>query len=209
MPLESWNVGDYFGKFPYLWEEVTKEEYDKQENPIKYYKYIHDGWSSVGFVYNKIYKSTFVPQCEEKENAYGWNVGEFVTKGTFGRWKEVSIYEYFLQQANEMQKFAMEHNCIILTSEQESPFECKINSILESIKSTLLDKNEKYGNAALQPINIFCKSDSEQGILQRIDDKLMRVKNSNELRKNDVFDLIGYLVLLSVQQDYNFDDLKD
>ena len=79
----------------------------------------------------------------------------------------------------------------------------------KSIEETLLEKNKRYGNAAMEPINIFSKLDSNQGILQRLDDKLMRVQSSKELRKNDVFDLIGYLALLSVQQDWDFKELID
>lgn len=79
--------------------------------------------------------------------------------------------------------------------------------ITESIGSLLEYKNEKYGNNALDPINIFqgkCKSG------QRLDDKLSRVKNSKELRKNDVADLIGYLVLTCKEFGWsNFDEFKD
>ena len=44
----------------------------------------------------------------------------------------------------------------------------------------------------------------------RLDDKVKRVKNSKELRKNDIIDLTGYLVLLCIEKDWlNFDDLID
>ena len=85
----------------------------------------------------------------------------------------------------------------------------KIIAVTESIRNTLLEKNKRYGNAALKPINIFCKLDSQQGILQRIDDKLMRVANSPAPSKNDVFDLIGYLTLYAVSKDWSFEDLID
>ncbi len=87
--------------------------------------------------------------------------------------------------------------------------EYKIAQVIQSIEDTLLEKNRRYGNAALEPINIFCKLNSSQGILQRIDDKLQRIKNSDEPSKNDVFDLIGYLTLYSVKQDWDFKDLID
>ena len=85
----------------------------------------------------------------------------------------------------------------------------KIKKVCLSIEETLLEKNKRYGNAAMEPINIFSKLDSSQGIRQRLDDKLMRIRTSDELRKNDVFDLIGYLTLLSVQNDWDFSDLLD
>jgi len=85
----------------------------------------------------------------------------------------------------------------------------QINKIIDNLETTLLEKNKRYGNSALEPINIFNKLDSENSILIRLDDKLNRIKNSNELNKNDVFDLMGYLLLLSVNNNWNFTDLID
>ncbi len=85
----------------------------------------------------------------------------------------------------------------------------KINKTIDSIRKTLLEKNKRYGNAALEPIGVFCKLPHHQGILQRIDDKLMRIKNTDTPSKNDVFDLIGYLTLYSVARDWEFEDLID
>tara|TARA_R110002050_G_scaffold228195_1_gene363822 strand:+ start:471 stop:743 length:273 start_codon:yes stop_codon:yes gene_type:complete len=83
----------------------------------------------------------------------------------------------------------------------------KFEKILVSINSLLEYKNKKYGNAALEPLNIFqgkCK------VGQRLDDKLARVKNGNELKKNDVADLLGYLTLVCVEKGWeNFDEFKD
>tara|TARA_R110002050_G_scaffold37987_2_gene94044 strand:+ start:1136 stop:1396 length:261 start_codon:yes stop_codon:yes gene_type:complete len=85
----------------------------------------------------------------------------------------------------------------------------KINfkETLESINSLLEYKNQKYGNAALEPLKIFqgkCK------VGQRLDDKLARVKNADRLKKNDIADLIGYLTLVCVENGWdNFDEFKD
>lgn len=87
--------------------------------------------------------------------------------------------------------------------------ENNIDKILNDIKNTLITKNTKYGNAALEPINIFCKKNADQGILQRLDDKLMRIKNSDTPSKNDVFDIMGYLILYSIKQGWSFEDLID
>jgi hypothetical protein len=60
------------------------------------------------------------------------------------------------------------------------------------------------------PINVFSKSDALTGLLGRLDDKIARIKNSPELRKNDVADCIGYLTLLCVSKGWtNFDEFKD
>ena len=88
-------------------------------------------------------------------------------------------------------------------------FEENTESILTSIKSVLLEKNKRYGNSALEPLNIFSKHE-QTGIGQRLDDKLARIKNSDELRKNDVFDLLGYIILLCIKKTWtNFDELID
>jgi hypothetical protein len=65
----------------------------------------------------------------------------------------------------------------------------------------LLEKNRKYGDSALNPSRIFSKSDNVEQIKVRIDDKLSRLRNSQDDEDEDVVgDLIGYLVLLKVAQ---------
>jgi hypothetical protein len=79
-----------------------------------------------------------------------------------------------------------------------------------SLTSLLQYKNRKYGNSAIEPINVFSKAGSETGLLQRLDDKIARVRNSPELRKNDIADITGYLMLLCVKKGWlNFDEFKD
>lgn len=79
--------------------------------------------------------------------------------------------------------------------------------ITDSISDLLEYKNEKYGNTILEPLNIF-SGKSKAG--HEIDKKLSRVKNSKELRKNDVVDIIGYLVLTCREFGWNnFDEFKD
>jgi hypothetical protein len=75
------------------------------------------------------------------------------------------------------------------------------------LRDFLVAKNENYGNSALKPLRIFSKSDSDSAIKVRIDDKLSRIANSGELRKNDTIDLIGYLMLISLQNRWT--DMKE
>lgn len=85
-----------------------------------------------------------------------------------------------------------------------------IRATCDSLKDFLLEKNKRYGDSALNPSQVFSKMSAVDGICQRIDDKLKRVKNSPELRKNDIADLAGYLILLSIAKDWtNFSDLID
>lgn len=74
----------------------------------------------------------------------------------------------------------------------------KIIEITNSMQDLLLYKNEKYGDSALSPNNIFYKGDSTNSILIRLDDKIGRIKNNpdSKPRINDICDVIGYCVLL-------------
>ena len=85
-----------------------------------------------------------------------------------------------------------------------------IDKVCNSMARLLTEKNKRYGNSALEPLRVFNRADASNGIMVRIDDKLSRIKNSDKLRKNDVSDLIGYLVLLCIAQGWtDFDDLID
>jgi len=70
-----------------------------------------------------------------------------------------------------------------------------------------IEKDKRYANSALQPLQIFAK---HHAYGSRIDEKLARVKNSDDLRKNDVADIIGGLMLLCKDRGWdNFEDLID
>ena len=88
----------------------------------------------------------------------------------------------------------------------------KIAEITDATKDLLLYKNARYGDAALNPIGIFTKHlkdapESTASILVRIDDKLGRVRNADELRVNDVSDIIGYCTLLLVSMGVTKEDI--
>ncbi|MDR1338187.1 MAG: hypothetical protein LBJ73_04140 [Rickettsiales bacterium] len=86
----------------------------------------------------------------------------------------------------------------------------QIAKVCEAMKDLLVYKNKRYGNSALAPLNIFSRLDSTNSIGVRLDDKLSRIKNSDSLRKNDVSDLIGYLVLLCVSKGWSdFSEFMD
>ena len=89
-----------------------------------------------------------------------------------------------------------------------------LEKVIEGIKVFLLEKNRRYGNSALEPLVIFTKhkngNRAKDGILERIDDKLSRIKNADNLRRNDVVDTIGYLLLLCANEEWtDFKDLID
>ena len=85
--------------------------------------------------------------------------------------------------------------------------ESKFKPVLESMLDLLEYKNRKYGNSALEPLNIF-KNKCKVG--DRLDDKLARVKNNGVLQKNDISDLIGYLILTCIENGWSdFSEFKD
>lgn len=84
----------------------------------------------------------------------------------------------------------------------------KITDACDAMKDLLLYKNEKYGDSALSPNNVFYKGDSTNSIKIRLDDKLGRVKNSQEIRINDVCDIIGYCTLLLVSMGVTKSDIE-
>jgi len=90
----------------------------------------------------------------------------------------------------------------------------KIVTTCDGMARLLVAKNQRYGNSALEPMRVFSRSDPAEGILVRLDDKLSRIKyassEGNPLRKNDIADMMGYLVLYCVKQGWtDFDDLID
>src|SRR5690606_36495851 len=68
-------------------------------------------------------------------------------------------------------------------------------------------KNKHYGNSALNPIEVF---NGKTKVGQRADDKLSRIKNHPTLRKADVIDLLGYLILMCKENGWSdFSEFED
>lgn len=103
-----------------------------------------------------------------------------------------------------------------LTVEPEPQTADKVRNVFSSMSDLIDEKNKRYGDSVMTPLGVFSShvfhdnTESLNGVLIRLDDKLKRIKNSDELRKNDVSDLIGYLGFLCVEKGWeNFDDLID
>jgi len=85
-----------------------------------------------------------------------------------------------------------------------------IARVCVSMLNFLMVKNKRYGNSAIEPLNVFSKLDANEQINNRMDDKLMRIKNSSVELKNDYVDLSGYLLLKCIANDWlEFKDLLD
>lgn len=166
---------------------------------MRYFKYLPGGFTvetpdmNVARVV-EIYNSDICPYYEPHTTySNGWiNLGS-----KDDGWEEVSTYG--LEDTKKISSIFNE-----FATEDSSDFQSSVLAITHDIALMLIGKNKKYGNSALEPIRIFSKSDSIEQINVRIDDKLSRIKNANELEDEDVIsDLIGYLVLLKLKRNEN------
>ena len=97
-----------------------------------------------------------------------------------------------------------------MVGEQTDETRRAIRATGDSLIDLLLEKNRRYGDAALNPPRIFGKAGATDSIAVRLDDKLGRIANADEPRKNDVADIMGYLVLYCVSRGWSdFSDLID
>lgn len=89
----------------------------------------------------------------------------------------------------------------------------KITKVGQEIIDLLIEKNESYGDSALEPANIFANGDAVDNLCARIDDKLMRIKTQGFLGygEDNIKDLIGYLILLkiAVSEKYKGPEMAD
>ena len=86
----------------------------------------------------------------------------------------------------------------------------KIKRKCKDLEELLLMKNSKYGNSALDPLNIFSEANAVAGIKMRIDDKLKRIKNAGlvDATEDTLQDLAGYLILLMIAKDNASNDIQ-
>ena len=86
----------------------------------------------------------------------------------------------------------------------------KIKKRCKDLEDLLLTKNAKYGDAALEPLNIFSKASPVAGIKVRIDDKLKRIQNAGlcDATEDTLQDLAGYLILLMIAKDNESHDIQ-
>ena len=75
-----------------------------------------------------------------------------------------------------------------------------ILEVSTEVTNLLLEKNDAYGDSALNPVGIFSRGNAVESLCARIDDKLMRIKSRGitDATEDTVQDLIGYLILLKI-----------
>ena len=86
----------------------------------------------------------------------------------------------------------------------------KIKAKCKRLEDLLLQKNARYGDASLEPVNIFSKCNSVTSIKARIDDKLKRIQTSGPIddTEDTLLDLTGYLILLMIAKDNESHDIQ-
>ena len=79
----------------------------------------------------------------------------------------------------------------------------QIEKKIKEIKDLLILKNNNYGDSALSPIRVFSKTNSLEGLMIRIDDKLSRIQTVGitDETEDTVKDLVGYLILLMIARE--------
>ena len=79
-----------------------------------------------------------------------------------------------------------------------------------NLEQLLIEKNEKYGDSALNPLNIFSEAKAVAGVKMRIDDKLKRIKNAGlvDATEDTLQDLAGYLILLMIAKENESHDIQ-
>lgn len=86
----------------------------------------------------------------------------------------------------------------------------KIKEKCKEIKELLLDKNKKYGDSALDPLNVFSGCNASTSIKVRLDDKLKRIANAGlvEDTEDTLKDIAGYIILLMIAKDNESNNIQ-
>jgi hypothetical protein len=86
-----------------------------------------------------------------------------------------------------------------MSNPEKGPAEDEIRKECDNLADILCEKNRKYGNSALEPIQIFSKASAIDQILTRLDDKITRMRNQQSDDTEDTeLDIAGYLILLRI-----------
>lgn len=181
---------------------------------INYEDYI--GREVMGFKFEETEKSGYNPIMDDYIGKVGRIETYYKEDGVFSVHFEDDYWRYpanlvikQLEQKEDLVEMMEKDEEAGIYGEPEDGNDSEPNfkKITDSLASLLEYKNKNYGNSALEPLQIFggkCK------VGTRLDDKLARVQNSNELRLNDIADCIGYMILVCAEKGWdNFDHLKD
>ena len=87
----------------------------------------------------------------------------------------------------------------------------KIKLKCQEIEDLLIQKNDAYGDSALNPVGIFSSLKASEAIRIRLDDKLKRIANVglNDETEDTLMDCVGYMVLLMIANDNESNDIQE
>lgn len=71
---------------------------------------------------------------------------------------------------------------------------------VDRVYDMLAEKNEAYGNSALEPLRVMSKAAPVEQIKIRMDDKLSRLVRGQAAGEDAMKDLVGYYFLLKVAE---------
>ncbi len=75
-------------------------------------------------------------------------------------------------------------------------FEDDLNSVMKEVRAMLIAKNASYGDACLNPINVFTDLPPDKQMQVRMNDKVNRlIKGNGSMNEDTKGDLLGYLLL--------------
>lgn len=79
-----------------------------------------------------------------------------------------------------------------------SDFAEDVRAVAADVVTMLIEKNESYGDSALDPVRVFSRAPVVEQLLVRIDDKLSRLARGDAAGEDVERDLLGYLIILRV-----------
>lgn len=115
-------------------------------------------------------------------------------------WKRVNNWDRVYPQLNR--QYGKTKMTAKMLNRKGDTMQDKISYMCDKIEDMLLDKNESYGNSALDPVRIFSDADPDEQLRVRIDDKLSRIQRGHQYDDEDtILDLVGYLILLLIAKE--------
>ena len=81
----------------------------------------------------------------------------------------------------------------------------------KQVADLLIQKNEAYGDSALNPAGIFSKLKASEALKIRLDDKLKRIQNVgvSDETEDTLMDCAGYMVLLMIAIDNESNNIQE
>ena len=81
----------------------------------------------------------------------------------------------------------------------------------KQVADLLVQKNEAYGDSALNPAGIFSKLKASEALKIRLDDKLKRIQNVgvSDETEDTLMDCAGYMILLMIALDNESNNIQE